>query len=517
VNDTPRRRAARGAVPPDQGLLRVARGGALNIVAAIVNHGCSLAVLFALARATSAAGVGRYAQAYAALALLGLASVAGLRPALTRFVAIAAVDRDDAARRGAARLGIGIATAIAVGLAGALALGAGPIARGAFGEAALIVPLRLVAATLPFFVFWQTAASVLQGAQRHRSFAVVEFVLEPGLRFGLTLVALASGAGLRGALVALLAANAITAVVAGRLVHGLIGRGAAPLPVRSMVGFASSMWLANSATTGLIWADTLLIGILRESADVGIYQVATRVVMLAAFVMAPLNSAVAPRAAALHRLGDDAGLRHLYRAATGWMMRLALPAFVTLLVFAPEVLNLFGDRYTEAAWVTRVLALGKLVDVATGPCGVLLQMTGHALLNVANNIVTLVVNVGLNLWWIPAYGLRGAALAWAFALVGVNTARVVQVRRIVGSYPFDTTLIKAALACGAQVLFAVNVSYALDGSGALIIGTIGGAFLYVAASWASGIGPAEIAAFRSLAPRRAGPRPAAVGSSVGSP
>lgn len=516
MSEPARPRLARGAGSSDHGLLRVARGGALNIAAAVVNHGCSLAILFALARSTSAAGVGRYAQAYAALALLGLVAVAGLRPALTRFVAIAGVDRDDAARRGAARLGIGIATSIAVALGAGLALFAGPIARGVFGEAALIVPLRLVAATLPCFVFWQTAASVLQGAQRHRSFAVVEFVLEPSLRFGLTLVALASGAGLRGALVALLAANAITAVVAGRLVHGLIGRGAAPLPVRSMVSFASSMWLANSATTGLIWADTLLIGILRESADVGVYQVATRVVMLAAFVMAPLNSAVAPRAAALHRLADGAGLRHLYRAATGWMMRLALPAFVTLFVFAPEVLRLFGDRYTDAAWVTRVLALGKLVDVATGPCGVLLQMTGHALLNVANNVAALVVNVGLNLWWIPRYGLRGAALAWAVALVIVNTARVVQVRRIVGSMPFDTTLLKAALACGAQALFAVNVAYALDGSTALVIGTIGGAFLYIAASWASGIGPGEIAALRGLAPRRGRPRPATVGSGAGS-
>lgn len=510
-----RRPASSGAGPPDRALLRVARGGALNIAAAVVNHGCSLAILFVLARATSASGVGRYAQAYAALALLGLVAVAGFRPALTRFVAIAGVDQDAAARRGAARLGIGIATSIAIVLGGLLAIFAGPIARVVFGEAALTVPLRIVAATLPCFVFWQAAASVLQGAQRHRGFALVEFVLEPSLRFGLTLIALASGAGIRGALVGLLAANAITAIVAARLVQRLIGRGAAPLPVRAMVSFASSMWLANAATSGLIWADTLLIGILRDSADVGVYQVATRVVMLAAFVMAPLNSAVAPRAAALQRLDDRAGLQHLYRAATGWMMRLALPAFVTLFVFAPEVLQLFGGRYAEAAWVTRVLALGKLVDVATGPCGVLLQMTGHALLNVANNLAALCVNIGLNLWWIPDHGLQGAALAWAVALVGVNTARVLQVRRIVGTLPFDASLLKALLASGAHAIFAVNVAYALDGAAALVVGTIGGAFLYVAASWASGIGPGEIAALRGLAPRRSGPRAAALSSGAG--
>ena len=148
---------------------------------------------------------------------------------------------------------------------------------------------------------------------------------------------------------------------------------------------------------------------------------ATRLVTVAVFVLAADQRRVRPATwpTSTTRAGCDE-VRRIYAAATGWVVRLSLPAFVALLVFPDELLRLFGPDFAAGAAVTVILALGQLVNAATGPCGTLLNMSGRVALNMADNLAALVLNVLLNLWLIPAYGIVGAAVAWAVSLAAVN-------------------------------------------------------------------------------------------------
>jgi O-antigen/teichoic acid export membrane protein len=66
----------------DEGeLLRVARGGGVNLAGAAFNQALRFAITLLLARLVGRADVGRYFQAFAFLALLGLLSLSGFRGA----------------------------------------------------------------------------------------------------------------------------------------------------------------------------------------------------------------------------------------------------------------------------------------------------------------------------------------------------------------------------------------------------------------------------------------------------
>jgi O-antigen/teichoic acid export membrane protein len=146
-------------------------------------------------------------------------------------------------------------------------------------------------------------------------------------------------------------------------------------------------------------------------------------------------------------------VRQGYGAVTGWIVRLSLPAFAALLVFPGELLRLFGGAFAIGAAVTTVLAVGQLVNAATGPCGTVLNMSGRVSVNMWDNVAALVLNLLLNLWLIPAYGIVGAAVAWAVSLAAVNVARVVQVRSLIGALPVTAGLLKG-LAAGAAAVVA---------------------------------------------------------------
>ncbi len=246
---------------------------------------------------------------------------------------------------------------------------------------------------------------------------------------------------------------------------------------------------------------------MRSSAEVGVYNVATRLVTLATFVMPAINSALGPRIADLCQRGMHDSLHSVYTAATSWIVRLSLPAFIVLLAFPGELLRLFGGGFTAGAAVTTILAAGKLVDAATGPCGLMLNMSGRPLWSMIDNLAVLLLNVALNLWLIPSHGIAGAAIAWSVSLGTVNLARVAQVWACMRMLPFDLGVLKGALA-GAAALTAGLVAHRLLGPlespGTVALALVLVVEVYVGLVAVLGIGPQDRLVLRSLLRRGRG-------------
>jgi O-antigen/teichoic acid export membrane protein len=448
-----RRPATPEATETEREILGMARGSGLNLVGSTGKHVALLGVTLLLAHLLGSTDVGRYAQATALLAVLETLSLSGVFAALRRFVAVHVADRDHGALRGTVRLGLGLGTTSSVILGVGLYLAAPWLADDLFRDPGLLGPVRFVALTLPFATFTNAALAATQGFRTMRPSAFIGLLFEPTLRLALTGLLLPA-LGLNGAMIALLAGYVAAAGLSAAALARLLGP-ARERPIyrpRELFGFSTVNWLSTLASTGLLWVDTLLLGVFLSSADVGLYNVATRLITMATFVMPAVNSAFAPRIADLHHRGRTDSLRRVYAVAASWNVRLTVPIFGVLLAFPAELLSLFGRGFATAAMVTVILALGKLVVAATGPCGLMLDMSGRPAWSMASNIGGLVANVLLNLWWIPEYGIVGSAAAWALSLTLVNLVRVLAVWRLMGMLPFDGSSLKGVMAgAGATV------------------------------------------------------------------
>ena len=327
------------------------------------------------------------------------------------------------------------------------------------------------------------ALAATQGWRSQRAFTLIGQILQPGLRLLLTALAVWQGLGLMGALWAIVISTWTAAILSVIVLVRRMRRLERVRPrydPRPMASFAVVGWGSTLATTGLVWADALLLGYLASVEDVGIYTVATRLVGLAIFVLAPINSAFVPHVAHLHHLGDRGGVDTVYGAANRWVIRLSIPAFIMLLAYPKDLLGLFGGDYTrtEAVAVTVVLAIGQLANAAAGPCGSVLNMTGLVKISLADNFAALVLNVSLNLVLIPRFGVIGAAIAWTSSLILVNGVKYLQVRQILGVRAQGTgmpaTLVAAlpaaAVAGGLSLVLGPSpVSLIVAGSAVLVV------------------------------------------------
>jgi len=107
-----------------------------------------------------------------------------------------------------------------------------------------------------------------------------------------------------------------------------------------------------------------------------------------------------------------------------------------------------GREFAEARWALIVLAVAQLVNAGVGAVGFLLQMTGKQDWFLVNNLTTAAMNIGLNVWLIPRWGIVGAAAATGISLAVNNLMGLVQVWLFHRLQPWNRRYVRILVAGG---------------------------------------------------------------------
>ncbi len=207
--------------------------------------------------------------------------------------------------------------------------------------------------------------------------------------------------------------------------------------------FESKQWLSNSLPMAFIGTmyilnrstDVLMLGFLEGHEEVGIYAIASRGSALVLLVLMAVNKAIGPELARHHAQGEKQRLQVLVTKSTWGIFLLSLFAVLVLVVGGRFFLSIFGRDFGAGYWALVILCLGRLVNAAAGSVGLLLLMTGHEKAAAQNVGACVVLNIVLNAFLIPRYGLEGAAVATGISGIGVNALQAYVVLRRVGVRP----------------------------------------------------------------------------------
>jgi O-antigen/teichoic acid export membrane protein len=279
---------------------------------------------------------------------------------------------------------------------------------------------------------------------------------------------LAMGFGLNGTLIVVQVASIVASIGSYIWLRKLMASHPRVTPryeVRVVMRFASVSWLSSVAQQGLVWADIVILGLFLPASSVGVYQVATRIVLVGAVATQALNASLAPRAADLFQRQHLETLKRLYVTSSEWLVRLTLPLMAFLFVCTKPVLRLFGAEFVAGVTVTRILIIGTIVDAATTQGGIVLNMSGRNAMNMVDTVAALVLNVGLNVILIPHLGINGASLAWALSLFLIGVLRAAQVKRyVINAWPLSLGVTKSFVAAAVSMVVAIPVAAALPHS-----------------------------------------------------
>ena len=101
-------------------------------------------------------------------------------------------------------------------------------------------------------------------------------------------------------------------------------------------------------------------------------------------------------------------------------------------IFPEEILAIFGPEFVTAAYCLILLSLGKMFSAISGSVGTLLQMSGNQIYFQNVLIAAAVLNVVLNYFLIPIYGLIGAAIASMVSNIFWNILMIFYIKKHFG-------------------------------------------------------------------------------------
>ena len=169
----------------------------------------------------------------------------------------------------------------------------------------------------------------------------------------------------------------------------------------------------------------ILLGWVGDTKGAGIYSLVFNMAFVAALPRTAINTLFAPTISGLYARKDKAMLQALVTTVTSWTLGAAGCIALVLCVLAEPLLAWFGPGYEAGVPALRILLIGQVIVASGGSQLYVMTMTGHersaAALLVSSTMANAVGSIILIEW----FGLSGAAIGTAAALVVWNAAMAV--------------------------------------------------------------------------------------------
>lgn len=295
-------------------------------------------------------------------------------------------------------------------------------------DRALLLTLAVLAT--PFVVANTIAATALRNQFRAPLFALLN-VATALLGVGLSLFfILGRDAGVEGAVGGVLAAAALMLPIRLWTIRSLLVRSVSRDVLRRVLVFGLPLVPASIAGWIFSVSDRVVLGQLATLHELGLYAVATSITSLLTFLYAPFGSAWGPHAIQAYEDDPDEASVFFGRVLTYVLVAFGFLA-VAVAAFADDLLRLLSPPdFAGAAVVVAPLALGAVAygTIQVTALGITLEHRTVYVALIAWGAA--VLNLVLNLAFVPAYGMRASAWATAVTSVALTLAYLVVSRRL---------------------------------------------------------------------------------------
>jgi O-antigen/teichoic acid export membrane protein len=198
---------------------------------------------------------------------------------------------------------------------------------------------------------------------------------------------------------------------------------------REIQSAALPLGLFMMALNTYAYIDTVILGLMRTDAEVGLYGVAYSVYEGLTYAPSILAAVLTPRLSYLFSQDRTAHRRLLTRSLTASAALGVVLGAGAALAARPIITTLFGSAYADAALPLQILAGGALFVFATWILHAAAISTNLDRRLLLTTVLGLSTNIVLNIVLIPQYGISGAAWATVLAEALTVVLLLVQVER----------------------------------------------------------------------------------------
>jgi len=429
---------------------QVAKGGTIAFGGSLIGKVFGFVLNIMLGRVLGPEGFGLYALGMSVMGITQSISSLGLSKGVVRFCATDRGKGEKAAVKGTILAALGVSTISSIVVSAIMFVFAEVIAQGIFNEPGLTLVLKVLALAIPFYVLMGITTSFAVAFRRIAYQQQVQNFFRPLITLLFVGTAFLLGFRLAGAVYGVLVSGLLSACLGlyflWKLFPEILSAIKPTYKTKRLLIFSLQVLLSGFSYLLLNYTDRLMLGYFGKASDVGIYAAAGNMAMLLTVILSALLPIASPITADLYSKGNSEALSSVFRTVTRWAFTMTLPIFLIFFFSSQGIMSVYGPEFASGAAVLMILSVGQLVNVGTGPVGMLLEMTGKQKITLYMGLILVVVNIILNLWLIPLFGAIGAALATAMSVTAIFTILLFLVYRMYRIQVYDRYFIYPVIA-----------------------------------------------------------------------
>lgn len=182
------------------------------------------------------------------------------------------------------------------------------------------------------------------------------------------------------------------------------------------------LWMVVIAQQLNQWGAQFISSVHVAEDELALLAIATRIALLVPMILTAVNMVVSPKFAAFFHRGDIEKTEEILTKSLKLLAAVSIFVFLFMVLFADNVLAIFGPQYIAAAGLLSILVCGQLVNALTGPSGKLLMMSRFEKDVRNSSIIVTIVGLILALVLVSMYGVYGAAISTAMTIAIQNIA-----------------------------------------------------------------------------------------------
>lgn len=169
------------------------------------------------------------------------------------------------------------------------------------------------------------------------------------------------------------------------------------------------------------YIDSVMLSIIQNNEVVGWYNAAYRIVLFLIIIPGTINITIFPSMSKLH-ISSPESLRYVNEKYFKYMTIIAIPIGVAVTLLADKIIFIiFGEDYIPSIFALQILIWTIVFTFAGAGFVRLLEATNKQFVLTKISVLCVLVNIVLNLFLIPKYGLIGACIATVLTEIALIT------------------------------------------------------------------------------------------------
>lgn len=218
--------------------------------------------------------------------------------------------------------------------------------------------------------------------------------------------------------------------------------------------FSIPIMLVSFLNQIITWTDTLMLGYFETTETVGLYNAALPIGRFISVALGALLFIYMPIVSELYSNKKNQEMKRTFLVLTKWLSSITFPIAMIFILFPNQVLYYsFGSEYGASALALQILTIGFFINNLMGPNGATLMAMGKTKFLMYATLSSAIINIILNYFLIPIFGIIGAALSSVIALIAINIIRSIQLYRISTITSFGKNILKPLISSSILFIF----------------------------------------------------------------